>query len=100
MLAEDGEATAVELADLFCGQARLRVGAHFAALWHNRDDGNYRAAQQVLDDRYTWAELGIMDPSGDGPFLAADRGEEKDAIDLRDGAGERSGERADMPGGP
>ena len=84
MLVEDGEDTAPELADLFCRQARLRVDGHFDALWHNNADNNYRAAQKVLEGLYTWAEAGIMDPSGDGPFLAADRGQEKDTIDLRE----------------
>ena len=83
MLAEDGEPGATELADLFCRQARLRVDGHFAALWRNNDDRNYRAAQQVLDGRYAWAEAGIMDPSGDGPFLAAARGQEDDVVDVR-----------------
>jgi hypothetical protein len=86
MLAEDGESTATELAALFCQQARLRVDMHFSALWHNNAEQNYRAAQQVLDGRYVWAEAGILDPSGDGPFLAADRGQEKDTIDLREDA--------------
>jgi alkylation response protein AidB-like acyl-CoA dehydrogenase len=86
MLVEDGESTATELADLFCRQARLRVDDHFTALWRNTAERNYRAAQQVMAGRYAWAEAGIMDPSGDGPFLAADRGEEKDSIDLRDEA--------------
>jgi hypothetical protein len=86
MLAEDGEPTAIELADLFCRQARLRVDAYFDGLWRNNDSHNYRAAQQVLDGRFSWAEAGVMDPSGDGPFLAAARGREKDETDLRDAA--------------
>ncbi len=86
MLAEDGEPSAMELADLFCRQSRLRVDSAFDALWRNNDSRNYRAAQQVLDGRFSWAESGVMDPSGDGPFLAAQRGEEKDQIDLRDSA--------------
>lgn len=90
MLAEDGEPTATELADLFCRQARLRVDEHFTALWRNNADHNYRAAQQVMEGRYAWAEAGIMDPSGDGPFLAADRGQEKDTIDLREDDDKRS----------
>jgi hypothetical protein len=90
MLAEEGEPTAIELADLFCQQERLRVDGHFAGLWRNNAERNYRAAQQVLEGRYTWAEAGIMDPSGDGPFLAADRGQEKDTIDLRDETDQRS----------
>jgi alkylation response protein AidB-like acyl-CoA dehydrogenase len=83
MLSEDGERTATELADLFCQQARLRVDGYFDALWRNNDNHNYRAAQQVLEGRFTWIEAGVMDPSGDGPFLASLRGREKDKADLR-----------------
>jgi hypothetical protein len=85
MLAEDGEDTAVELADLFCRQARRRIDTYFAGLWANTDSRNYTAAQEVLDGRFAWLEAGVLDPSGDGPFLAAERGEETDEIDLREG---------------
>ncbi|WP_322756670.1 acyl-CoA dehydrogenase family protein [Frankia sp. Cas3] len=70
MLARDGEPTAVELADLFCRQSRRRVDALFDALWRNDDAENFRAAQQVLTGRFGWAEAGVLDPSGGGPFLA------------------------------
>jgi hypothetical protein len=40
---ERGE-QAVELADLFCGQARRRVERLFTALWANEDTANYRGA--------------------------------------------------------
>jgi alkylation response protein AidB-like acyl-CoA dehydrogenase len=74
MLAESGESPgATDLADLFCRQARRRVEASFAALWHNDDARNYSLAQEVLAGRYVWAESGVLDPSGDGPFLAAQR---------------------------
>jgi alkylation response protein AidB-like acyl-CoA dehydrogenase len=61
---------AVELADLFCRQARLRVDRLFTDLWSNEDDANYRGAQRVLDGRYEWLEEGIVDPSGEGPMIA------------------------------
>ena len=60
---------AVELAELFCGQAKGRAETLFSALWSNRDDANYAAAQEVLAGRYTWLEDGITDPSGDGPMM-------------------------------
>ncbi|MBL7628061.1 acyl-CoA dehydrogenase family protein [Frankia nepalensis] len=85
MLAEEGETTATDLADLFCRQARRRVEDSFAALWRNDDAHNYALAQQVLADRFSWAESGVLDPSGDGPFLAAERGSEnarRSAADL------------------
>ena len=61
---------AVELADLFCRQARRRVDALFGELFSNDDDANYALAQQVLEGRHTWIEEGIADPSGDGPMIA------------------------------
>jgi alkylation response protein AidB-like acyl-CoA dehydrogenase len=67
---ERGE-QAFELADLFCSQARRRVETLFHELWANDDVDNYKAAQGVLDGRYTWLEEGIADPSGDGPVIAA-----------------------------
>jgi hypothetical protein len=60
---------AVELAELFCEQARQRAETLFNELWSNRDDANYAAAQRVLAGRYTWLEEGIADPSGDGPMM-------------------------------
>jgi hypothetical protein len=83
MLADQGESNAVELADLFCRQARLRVDALFAALWANADKRNSGAARQVLSGEFSWLEAGVLDPSGGGPFLAAARGQEKDTLDLR-----------------
>jgi alkylation response protein AidB-like acyl-CoA dehydrogenase len=61
---------ALELADLFARQARLRIDALFTALWSNEDDVNYAAAQRLLDGRYGWLEHGIIDPSGEGPMIA------------------------------
>jgi hypothetical protein len=61
---------AVELADLFCRQARRRADRLFTDLWANDDDANYRGAQRLLEGRYSWLEEGILDPSGDGPMIA------------------------------
>src|ERR671916_737089 len=60
---------AVELADLFCGQARRRADRLFTALWANDDDAQYEAAQQVLSGRYEWFEEDVLDPAGDGPMM-------------------------------
>jgi hypothetical protein len=54
---------AVELAELFCTQARRRADGLFHALWANDDTEGYAAAQRVLDGRYTWLEDGVPDPS-------------------------------------
>jgi alkylation response protein AidB-like acyl-CoA dehydrogenase len=60
---------AVELADLFCRQARLRIDRLFTDLWSNEDDANHRGAERLLDGRYRWLEEGIIDPSGEGPMI-------------------------------
>src|SRR5436190_7573669 len=47
---ERGE-QALELADVFCKQARRRIDQLFTDLWANDDDYNYKAAMKVLDGR-------------------------------------------------
>jgi hypothetical protein len=72
MLLDKGEGegvAAVELADLFCSQARRRVDRLLHELWHNDDADEYKAALRVMDGRYTFLEAGILDPSGDGPMI-------------------------------
>jgi alkylation response protein AidB-like acyl-CoA dehydrogenase len=54
----------VELADLFCNQARRRVDVLLHELWFNDDDDNYSAAMKVLDGRYTAFERDLVDPAG------------------------------------
>jgi alkylation response protein AidB-like acyl-CoA dehydrogenase len=61
----------VELAELFCTQARRRVDRLFHDLWFNDDADNYEAAMQVLDGRYTFFEADIIDPAGEGSSLRA-----------------------------
>jgi hypothetical protein len=63
--------SAVELAELFCRGARRRVERLFHELWANDDAGNYAAAQRVLGGAHAWLEVGILDPSGDGPMIPA-----------------------------
>jgi alkylation response protein AidB-like acyl-CoA dehydrogenase len=68
------DATAVELADAFCRQARVRSEQLFDQLWHNCDDSDQTLARGVLEGRYTWLEEGILDPSIEGPWIAQDDG--------------------------
>ena len=63
---------AVELAGVFCQQARCRVEALFHQLWSNADDANRAVAAGVLAGRYTWLEQGISDPSGEGAMLPSE----------------------------
>lgn len=69
--APDRAATAYELAEAFCGQARVRVDGHFEELWRNTDDGDRDLSRKVLAGDYTWLEAGVLDQSeGTGPWIA------------------------------
>ncbi|MEU1702119.1 acyl-CoA dehydrogenase family protein [Streptomyces pseudogriseolus] len=59
-----------QLADAFCRQARLRVEELFGRLWSNTDDLDRKVVKNVLTGSYTWLEEGVVDPSGDGPWIA------------------------------
>jgi hypothetical protein len=59
----------IELADLFCTQARRRTDRLLHDLWFNDDATNYDAAIKVLDGRYTAFERDLIDPAGEGPIL-------------------------------
>jgi alkylation response protein AidB-like acyl-CoA dehydrogenase len=61
----------VELADLFCEQARVRVEALFNALWHNTDDRDVALAKKVLAGRYVSVETGVTAPPGGGDWVAS-----------------------------
>jgi alkylation response protein AidB-like acyl-CoA dehydrogenase len=62
--------TGFELADAFCGQARLRCEELFGQLWSNTDAADAGLARKVMSGRYRWLELGIIDPSIPGPWVA------------------------------
>ncbi|KUJ64687.1 acyl-CoA dehydrogenase [Streptomyces albus subsp. albus] len=72
MLRATGEhgAEAYQLADAFCRQARIRIDELFGRLWTNTDDPDRTVVSGVLDGAYTWLEEGVLDPSGDGPWIA------------------------------
>ncbi len=55
--AKDGE---VQLADLFCRQARRRLGALHKAVYLNDDRFAYRTARQVQDGDFPWLEENIL----------------------------------------
>jgi len=60
----------VELADLFCRQARLRAEALFAALWDNTDSLDTKVAKRVLEGRYTFLEEGVVTSSSDAAWVS------------------------------
>ncbi|MGW6459511.1 acyl-CoA dehydrogenase family protein [Streptomyces sp. NPDC055078] len=61
---------AYQLADVFCRQARIRVEELFDRLWSNTDDIDRKVVDGVLSGTYTWLEEGVVDPSGEGPWIA------------------------------
>lgn len=52
----------IELADLFCRQARRRIEHDFEHLFMNSDDFAYRVAQNAIQDKYAWLESDIILP--------------------------------------
>ena len=61
MLAEQGNAEAMELAEVFCRESRDRVEASFRALYGQHDATLYRVAQRVVKGEHAWLESGIVD---------------------------------------
>ncbi|WP_405773297.1 acyl-CoA dehydrogenase family protein [Streptomyces sp. NBC_01538] len=61
---------AYQLADVFCRQARVRVEELFGRLWNNTDDVDRAVVKGVLTGTYTWLEQGVVDLSGEGPWIA------------------------------
>ncbi|GAA4097326.1 acyl-CoA dehydrogenase family protein [Streptomyces sp. NPDC058961] len=61
---------AVQLADAFCRQSRIRVEELFTRLWSNTDDLDRKVVDEVLAGAYTWLEEGVVDPSDDGAWIA------------------------------
>jgi alkylation response protein AidB-like acyl-CoA dehydrogenase len=61
---------AYRLADAFCRQSRIRVEELFGRLWSNTDDLDRRMVDEILGGAYRWLEEGIIDPSGEGPWIA------------------------------
>ncbi len=50
----------VELVDLFCRGARLRIDAAFAGVSKNTDRPGYKVARGVIEDQYRWLESGVV----------------------------------------
>lgn len=59
-----------QLADAYCRQAQLRVDELFGRLWRNTDDLDRKVVRGILEGAYTWLEEGVVDPSGEGPWIA------------------------------
>jgi alkylation response protein AidB-like acyl-CoA dehydrogenase len=51
---------AVQLAELFCKQARRRLQALHRDVYRNDDPANYRTAREILAGKYAWLEDNIV----------------------------------------
>jgi hypothetical protein len=60
LLAEQGNAEAAELADLFCREARQRITTNFKRFYGKNDKAIYRVSQRVLEGKHAWLEQGIV----------------------------------------
>src|SRR6185369_10322777 len=60
----------VELADLFCRQARRRVDGLFRDLWRNTDARDVALARKVGTGAYTSLESGVITPPDEGDWVA------------------------------
>ncbi|MCQ6270375.1 acyl-CoA dehydrogenase family protein [Pseudarthrobacter sp. R1] len=69
--APEKAASAYELAEAYCEQARVRVDEYFDQLWRNTDDADHRLTRRVLAGDHRWLEAGVLDQSeGTGPWIA------------------------------
>jgi alkylation response protein AidB-like acyl-CoA dehydrogenase len=62
MLAKQGNQNALELADLFCREARTRVDQTFRTLFDNHDELAYRVVQKMMKGEYEWLEGQLVQP--------------------------------------
>jgi hypothetical protein len=60
----------VELADLFCQQARVRIEALFDSMWRNTDAADVGAAKKVLAGAYSSLEEGILPLPTEGEWVS------------------------------
>jgi hypothetical protein len=64
MLAKKGGDTknAIDLADLFCKEARQRVEQNFRTLFDNHDEEAYRVVQNLMKGDYDWFQGQLVQP--------------------------------------
>lgn len=85
MLAERGNAEAIELADLFCREARVRIDRHFDDFYGPNDKALYGVAMNVLRGRHMWIEDGIIGLMG-GHGVRPEPGDPAAPVKSGDGA--------------
>jgi alkylation response protein AidB-like acyl-CoA dehydrogenase len=65
MLAKQGQTNAMDLADVFCHEARKRIDHTFETLFDNYDEKEYRVVQSLMKGEYEWLEGRLVQPIQD-----------------------------------
>jgi hypothetical protein len=62
MLAKQGNKNALDLADVFCHEARKRVDFNFQTLFDDYDEKEYRVVQELMKGKYEWLRGELVEP--------------------------------------
>jgi alkylation response protein AidB-like acyl-CoA dehydrogenase len=76
MLAKKGEKNALELADLFCREARTRIDQNFRTLFDNYDELAYKVVMNLMKGQYDWLEGHLVQPLAEGIAPTAEQVDE------------------------
>ena len=62
MLAKKGQKNAIDLADVFCREARMRIETNFRYLFTDHDDAAYKLVSHILKGEYDWFKGDLVEP--------------------------------------
>jgi alkylation response protein AidB-like acyl-CoA dehydrogenase len=62
MLAKKGHQNAVDLADVFCKEARMRIDYNFEHIFDNHDEESYSLVMKLLKGEYEWFRGPMVEP--------------------------------------
>jgi len=62
MLAKQGHKNAMDLADVFCREARMRIDYNFGHVFDNHDDASYKLVADMLKGEYDWFRGPMVEP--------------------------------------
>lgn len=77
-----GRANAIELADHFCREARLRIERSFDTLFANHDRVSYRLATKFLDGDYEWLEGRLVAAAAKPSIRAVDETADRAVVSI------------------
>ena len=63
MLAKQGQKNAMDLADVFCAEARKRIEYNFTNLFADSDDKAYKVVQNLMKGEYDWLQGTLVEES-------------------------------------